>query len=98
MPTESSASHQGETFVQETEATIYDYKGALVFWSTNGSALSEAFPSLERGVENEDTRLSFYTKSTILVKISTQPHTIVKQIYFPIGNVLFLSWFFLSKN
>ena len=66
VPTESSASHQGETFVQETEATIYDYKGALVFWSTNGSALSEAFPSLERGVENEDTRLSFYTKSKIL--------------------------------
>ena len=94
MPTESSASHQGETFVQETEATIYDYKGALVFWFTNGSALSEAFPSLERGVENEDTRLSFYTKS----KISAQPHTIVKQIYFPIGNVLFLSWFSLSKN
>ena len=73
VPTESSASHQGETFVQETEATIYDYKGALVFWFTNGSALSEAFPSLERGVENEDTRLSFYTKSKILVKFPHSP-------------------------
>ena len=98
MPTESSASHKGETFVQETEATIYDYKGALEFWSTNGYALSEAFPSLERGVENEDTRLSFYTKSKILVKISARPHTIVKQIDFPNGNVLFLSLFSLSKN
>ena len=73
VPTVSSASYQGETFVQETEATIYDYKGALVFWSKNGSALSEAFPSLERGVENEDTRLSFYTKSKILVKFQHSP-------------------------
>ena len=41
VPTESSASHKGETFVQETEATICDYRGALEFWSTNGYALSE---------------------------------------------------------
>ena len=33
--TESSASHKGETFVQETEVTICDYRGALEFWSTN---------------------------------------------------------------
>ena len=33
-----------------------------------------------------------------LVKISAQPHTIVKQICFPNGNVLFLSLFSLSKN
>ena len=32
------------------------------------------------------------------VKISTQPHTIVKKICFPNGNVLFLSLFSLSKN
>ena len=31
-------------------------------------------------------------------KISVQPHTIVKQICFPKGNVLFLSLFSLSKN
>ena len=31
-------------------------------------------------------------------KISAQPHTIVKQIRFPNGNVLFLSLFSLSKN
>ena len=31
-------------------------------------------------------------------KISSQPHTIVKQICFPNGNVLFLSLFSLSKN
>ena len=30
--------------------------------------------------------------------ISTQPPTIVKQIYFPNGNVLLLSLFSLSKN
>ena len=47
VPRESSASHRGETLVQETEATIYDYKGALEFWSTNGSALYEAFLSLD---------------------------------------------------
>ena len=41
VPTESSASHKGETFVQETKATICDYRGALEFWSTNGYALSE---------------------------------------------------------
>ena len=33
-----------------------------------------------------------------LVKISAQPHTIVKQICFPNGNVLFLLLFSLSKN
>ena len=31
-------------------------------------------------------------------KISAQPHTIVKQIYFPSGSVLFLSLFSLSRN
>ena len=31
-------------------------------------------------------------------KVSAQPHTIVKQICFPNGNVLFLSLFSLSKN
>ena len=34
----------------------------------------------------------------IFGKISAQPHTIVKQICFPNGNVLFLSLFSLSKN
>ena len=41
VPTEESASHKGETFVQETESTICDYRGALELWSTNGYALSE---------------------------------------------------------
>ena len=41
VPTEESAYHKGETFVQETEATICDYRGALELWSTNGYALSE---------------------------------------------------------
>ena len=31
-------------------------------------------------------------------KVSAQPHTIVKQICFPNGNVLFFSLFSLSKN
>ena len=39
--TESRASHKGETFVQETEVTICDYRGALELWSTNSYALSE---------------------------------------------------------
>ena len=34
----------------------------------------------------------------MLGKISAQPHTIVKQICFPNGDVLFLSLFSLSKN
>ena len=33
-----------------------------------------------------------------LGKVSAQPHTIVKQICFPNGNVLFLSLFSLLKN
>ena len=70
VPTESSASHNGETFARETEATICDYKGALEFSSTNGYAQSEAFPSLESGVENEDTRLSFFL---LQVKFYTWP-------------------------
>ena len=60
VPPESSASYNKETFARETEATICDYRGALEFSSTNGYAQSEAFPSLESGVENEDTRLSFF--------------------------------------
>ena len=36
--------------------------------------------------------------SALFGKISVQPHTIVKQICFPNGNVLFLSLFSLSKN
>ena len=35
---------------------------------------------------------------TYMGKISAQRHTIVKQIYFPSGSVLFLSLFSLSKN
>ena len=41
VPTVESASHKGETFVQETEATICDYRGTLELWSTNSYALSE---------------------------------------------------------
>ena len=41
VPTEESTSRRGETFVQETEATICDYRGPLELWSTNGYALSE---------------------------------------------------------
>ena len=55
-----------KTFARETKATTYDYRGALEFSSANGYAQSEAFPSLERGAEDEDTRLSFYTTSKIL--------------------------------
>ena len=43
--------------------------------------------------------LSFFLPNTMgLGKISAQPHTIVKQICFLNGNVLFLSLFSLSKN
>ena len=38
------------------------------------------------------------SNSTYLGKISAQPYTIVKQICFPNGNVLFLSSLSLSKN
>ena len=41
VSTEESASHKGEIFVQETEATICDHRGALELWSRNGYALSE---------------------------------------------------------
>ena len=51
----------------------FDYKGTLEFSSANGYAQSEAFLSLERGGENEGTRLSFYTTSK--GKVSAQPHT-----------------------
>ena len=53
-------------FAREKEATTCDYKGALEFSSAIVYAQSEAFPSLERGGENEDTRLSFYTEIKIL--------------------------------
>ena len=34
VPTESSASHNGETFARETEAIICDHRGSLEFSST----------------------------------------------------------------
>ena len=40
----------------------------------------------------------FMRSRNVLGKISVQPHTIVKQICFPNGTVLFLSLFSLSKN
>lgn len=54
VPTESSAS---QTFQQEPEATLCTYRGALEFSPTNGYTQSEVLPSLEKGVENEDTRV-----------------------------------------
>ena len=68
VPTESSASHKGETTVQETEATICDCRLMLKLWFSNGYALSKAFPSLERGTKDKDTRWSFYSKSKILLE------------------------------
>ena len=44
------------------------------------------------------TDFLFRNLGAYLGKISAQPHTIVKQICFPNGNVLFLSLFSLSKN
>ena len=46
------------------------------------------------GHQSEEKQSSY----TSFGKISSQPHTIVKQICFPNGNVLFLSLFSLSKN
>ena len=66
-----------KTFARETEATTCDYRGALEFSSANGYAQSEAFPSLERGGENEDTRLSFYTTSKIFYTRPTRYRTIL---------------------
>ena len=44
-------------------------------------------------------QLSWFMRGrNVLGKISAQPHTVVKQICFPNGNVLFLSLFSLSKN
>ena len=40
----------------------------------------------------------FFFLVKLFGKISAQPHTIVKQICFPNGNLLFLSLFSLSKN
>ena len=53
VPTESSASHNGETYARRTEANKCDYKGALEFSFANDYAQSEAFLSFERGGENE---------------------------------------------
>ena len=59
VPTESSVSHNRETFVQKAGATICDYRGALDFLFTNGYVQYKVFLSLERGVDIKDTRLSF---------------------------------------
>ena len=43
-------------------------------------------------------RAASFASKYELGKISAKPHTIVKQICFPNGNLLFLSLFSLSKN
>ena len=63
--------------MHEVKATIWNYRSALEFSSTNGYAQSKAFPSLERGIEMEDTRLSFYTTSKILYQTYRVQHNSV---------------------
>ena len=58
VPTESSAS---QTFVQDPEATMCDYRGAFESSPSNGNTQTEVFPSLERGDESEDTRVTIET-------------------------------------
>ena len=55
--------------------------------------LEYSYDALRKLITNY-ARFSFF----FLGKISAQLHTIVKQIYFPSGSVLFLSLFSLSKN
>jgi len=55
-----------------------------MMWSTN--------------VENMSSRRNNFGLGPHFGKVSAQPHTIVKQICFPNGNVLFLSLFSLFKN
>ena len=43
-------------------------------------------------------RAASFASKYELGKISAKPHTTVKQICFPNGNLLFLSLFSLSKN
>ena len=45
-----------------------------------------------------DEGITLETSAFLLGKVSAQPHTIVKQICFPDGNVLFSSLFSLFKN
>ena len=50
------------------------------------------------GLNVIDRSFSFDTHVSKKGKISAQPHTIVKQICFPNGHILFWSLFSLSKN
>ena len=65
-------------------------------WSSRNPCLSlrMTIKNSSRGLK--DLALPFFISG--LGKISAQPHTIVKQICFPNGYVLFYSLFSLSKN
>ena len=54
--------------------------------------------SLSFSINLEFPLCKFEPSSRVIGKISAQPHTIVKQICLPNGNLLFLSLFSLSKN
>ena len=58
--------------------------------------LSSLWFTSEYGTKNK--KFSIIVKKPWFGKISAQPHTIIKQICFPNGNVLFLLLFSLSKN
>ena len=53
---------------------------------------------LENTKVSSSSVLKCFKGVTFFDKVSVQPHTIVKQICFPNGNVLFLSLFSLFKN
>ena len=53
---------------------------------------------LSQTVDTINSNLAYQEGRRNMGKVSAQPYTIVKQICFPDGNVLFLSLFSLSKN
>ena len=81
--------------VLQTYIKIFMHKrSCFLFWHMANH--QSMFTKLLRKREGKHYMQDTYNSS--LGKISAQPHTIVKQICFPNGNVLFLLSFSLSKD
>ena len=69
-----------------------------ILWKFFSLKFTSSFFRLIEETNTHAINRSQIVSSPLQGKVSAQPHTIVKQICFPNGNVLFLSLFSLSKN
>ena len=80
------------------EIKSYSTNQELIMWISQVTFQKRSETGIRNTICNKTWTEEKQSSHTSFGKISSQPHTIVKQICFPYGNVLFLSLLSLSKN